>query len=127
VKQNIYDVIIAGAGTTAATLLAQYGHSVLLLERDKPPRFHIGESMLPMSESVMNRLGIAWNEGNLKKGGAEFIDEVSGRRTFFPLQGKYRTFQAERSEFDKRLFDNALKHGVDARQQEQLIKVHCSA
>lgn len=129
-EQNNYDVIIAGAGpagTTAATLLAQYGHSVLLIERDQHPRFHIGESMLPMSDSVMQRLGIAWDKGNLKKGGADFIDEVSGRHTYFPFQGKYRTFQVERSAFDKRLFDNAIENGVTARQQEQVINAQCSA
>lgn len=128
-KQNNYDVIIAGAGpagTTAATLLAQYGHSVLLIERDRHPRFHIGESMLPMCEPVMKRLGIAWNEGNLKKGGAEFIDEVSERRTYFQFQDKYRAFQIERSVFDKRLFDNALAHGVTAHQKERVMQVHCS-
>ena len=128
-EDKIYDVIIAGAGpagTTAATLLAQYGHSVLLIERGMHPRFHIGESMLPMSDSVMERLGIAWEQGNLKKGGAEFIDEVSGRSTYFSFQGKYRTFQVERSVFDKRLFDNALAHGVTAHQQEQVMKVTCS-
>lgn len=128
-EQNNYDVIIAGAGpagTTAATLLAQYGHSVLLIERDKHPRFHIGESMLPMSEPVMKRLGIDWDQGNLKKGGAEFIDEVSGRCTYFPFEGKYRTFQVERSVFDKRLFDNAVAQGVTALQQEQVIQVECS-
>jgi len=129
-ESNQYDVIIAGggpAGTTAATLLAQYGHSVLLIERDQHPRFHIGESMLPMSEPVMKRLGIDWEQGNLKKGGAEFIDEVSGRRTYFPFQGEYRTFQVERSVFDKRLFDNALAHGVVAHQQEQVNSVQCTA
>ena len=128
-EQQNYEVIIAGAGpagTTAATLLAQYGHSVLLIERDQHPRFHIGESMLPMSESVMQRLGIEWDKGNLKKGGAEFIDETTGRRTYFPFQDKYRTFQVERSAFDKRLFDNALAHGVTAQQQEQVIAVTCS-
>ena len=55
-----YDIIIAGsgpAGSTAATLLAQYGHKVLILERDQHPRFHIGESMLPMSTPVFNRNG----------------------------------------------------------------------
>ncbi|MCK5356530.1 MAG: tryptophan 7-halogenase [Methyloprofundus sp.] len=129
-EQNNYDVIIAGAGpagTTAATLLAQYGHSVLLIERDRHPRFHIGESMLPMSEPVMKRLGIAWDKGNLKKGGAEFIDEVSGRRTYFPFEGKYRTFQVERSVFDKRLFDNAVAQGVTALEQEKVMLVDCLA
>ncbi len=127
--KNQYDVIIAGAGpagTTAATLLVQYGHRVLLLEREQHPRFHIGESMLPMAEPVMKRLGIAWEEGNLKKGGAEFIDEVSGRQTYFAFQGKYRTFQVERSIFDQRLFDNAVKQGVIAHQLEPVNDVDCS-
>ena len=56
-----HDVVVAGggpAGSTAATLLAQHGHRVLLLERDRHPRFHIGESMLPLSEPVVQRLGI---------------------------------------------------------------------
>ena len=125
-----YDVIIAGggpAGTTAATLLAQYGHSVLLIERDEHPRFHIGESMLPMIEPVMDRLGIDWSEGNLRKGGAEFIDEATGRSTFFSFEGIYRTFQIERSVFDKKLFDNAIKQGVEAHQKEQVTDVQCTA
>jgi len=129
-EKNQYDVIIAGsgpAGSTAATLLAQYGHRVLLIERDQHPRFHIGESMLPMAAPVMKRLGIAWEEGNLKKGGAEFIDEISGRQTYFPFQGQYRTFQVERSVFDQRLFDNAVKQGVIAHQQEQVSAVDCSS
>jgi len=128
-EKNQYDVIIAGsgpAGSTAATLLAQYGHRVLLIERDHHPRFHIGESMLPMAEPIMKRLGIAWEEGNLKKGGAEFIDEMSGQQTYFPFKGKYRTFQVERSVFDQRLFDNAVKQGVIAHQQEQVSAVDCS-
>ncbi|NOQ14409.1 MAG: FAD-dependent oxidoreductase [Methyloprofundus sp.] len=130
VDENNYDVIIAGAGpagTTAATLLAQYGHRVLLIERGQHPRFHVGESMLPKSDSVMKRLGIAWEKGNLKKGGADFIDEATGRSTFFPLKGKYRTFQVERSVFDKRLFDNAVQHGVEAHQLEKVTLVKCRA
>ncbi|MBE0468667.1 MAG: tryptophan 7-halogenase [Methyloprofundus sp.] len=129
-NSKYYDVIIAGggpAGTTAATLLAQYGHSVLLIERNQHPRFHIGESMLPMIEPVMDRLGIDWSQGNLRKGGAEFIDEATGRSTFFSFEGIYRTFQIERSVFDQKLFDNAVKQGVEAHQQEQVTRVQCSA
>lgn len=125
-----YDVIVAGsgpAGSTAATLLAQYGYRVLMLEKGQHPRFHIGESMLPRSEPVMDRLGIDWSDGNLPKGGADFIDEKSGKRTFFPFQGKYRTFQVERSVFDERLFNNAIQKGVTAHQQEQVITFNCAA
>lgn len=125
----IYDVIIAGAGpagSTAATLLAQYGYRVLMLDKDSHPRFHIGESMLPMSEPIMKRLNLDWSCGNLHKGGAEFIDEKSGKRTFFPFRGKYRTFQVERSVFDQRLFENAVQHGVEAHQQEKVSHVDCS-
>jgi len=127
-KHKSYDVIIAGAGpagSTAATLLAQYGHSVLLIEKSEHPRFHIGESMLPMAEPVMKRLGIDWEAGNLKKGGAEFIDETSGRATYFPFQGKYRTFQVERSVFDQRLFNNAVAQGVIAHENETITQVDC--
>jgi flavin-dependent dehydrogenase len=128
IKNGLYDVIIAGsgpAGSTAATLLAQYGYQVLILDKDSHPRFHIGESMLPMAAPIMKRLKINWSHDNLPKGGAEFIDEKQGKRSFFPFQGKYRTFQVDRSDFDKRLFENAIKQGVTAHQQEKVINVNC--
>ena len=56
-----YDVAIIGggpAGSTAATLLSQAGRRVIVLERDKFPRFHIGESLLPFSMETFSRLGI---------------------------------------------------------------------
>ncbi|MGR9074235.1 MAG: NAD(P)/FAD-dependent oxidoreductase [Gammaproteobacteria bacterium] len=123
-----YDVIVAGggpAGSTAATLLAQYGYDVLMIERDRHPRFHIGESMMPHIEPVMERLGIDWSVGNLKKNGADFIDEKSGKRLFFPLMGEFRTFQIERSVFDQKLFENARKHGVTAHQEEKVVAFDC--
>ena len=123
-----YDVIIAGggpSGTTAATILSQYGHQVLLIERDRHPRFHIGESMMPFIEPVMERLGVDWGEGNQKKIGAEFIDEKKHNHVFFPLWGTYRTFQIERSVFDEKLFKNAVAKGVEAHQQEKVTDVLC--
>jgi len=121
-----YDVMIAGggpAGSTAATLLAQYGYRVLLLEKDQHPKFHIGESMMPLIEPVMNRLGMDWGKGNLKKMGADFIHEPSGRSLFFPLMGKYRTYQIERSSFDQKMFNNAIAHGVEAYQYTKVTDV----
>ncbi len=121
-----YDVIIAGggpAGSTAATLLAQYGHKVLILEKDQHPKFHIGESMMPLIEPVMNRLELDWGKGNLKKMGADFIHEPSGRSLFLPLMGKYQTYQIERSSFDHRMYNNAIAHGVEAYQNIKVTDV----
>ncbi len=128
-EQKNYDVIIAGggpAGSTAATLLAQYGHSVLLIEKTSHPRFHIGESMLPMVEPIMQRLGIDWSVGNLCKRGAEFIDEASGKATLFSFEGIHHTYQVERSVFDEKLFNNAVQHGVIAHQNERVTQILCS-
>jgi flavin-dependent dehydrogenase len=125
-----YDVVVIGggpAGSTAATLLAQYGHKILLLERDKHPRFHIGESMLPFSEPVIQRLGIDWSQGNQFKSGAVFIDECSGQRMYFPLSVYRKTYQLERAPFDQLLFENAAKHGVETHQEEKVLEVSCQA
>ena len=114
-NQHDYDVIVVGsgpAGSTASTLLAQNGHHVLVLEKDQHPRFHIGESLLPMSAPIFDRLGIKWEpEKFLPKGGAEFIDEKSGRIASFPLAGIYQPYQVERAKFDKMMIDNAVETG----------------
>lgn len=131
-KQNIfdydYDVVVVGggpAGSTAATLLAQYGHKILLLESDRHPRFHIGESMLPFSEPVIQRLRIDWSAGNLAKSGAVFIDETTEQRMYFPLSVHRKTYQIERGPFDQLLFENAAKHGVETHQEEKVLDVSC--
>lgn len=123
-----HDVVVVGggpAGSTAATLLAQYGYKILLLEQGKHPRFHIGESMLPFSEPVLQRLGLDWSEGNLFKSGAVFIDEASDQRMFFPLGVYRKTYQLERGPFDQKLFENAAKYGVETHQEEKVLEVCC--
>jgi flavin-dependent dehydrogenase len=129
-KQNgfDYDVVVVGggpAGSTASTLLAQHGRKVLLLERDKHPRFHIGESMLPFSEPVVQRLGIDWSEHSQFKSGAVFIDEATERRMFFPLSVYRKTYQLERGPFDQKLFLNAAVHGVETHEEESVLEVSC--
>ena len=122
-----YDVIIAGsgpAGSTAATLLAQKKHRVLVLERDQHPRFHIGESMLPMSTPVFNRLGIQWDaQAYLHKNGAEFIDEQSAMKVRFCLNSQHQPYQVERAQFDQMLIENAVQQGALLHQQEAVKTV----
>ena len=73
------DVIIVGggpAGSTAANLLAEAGHDVLVLEKETFPRFHIGESLLPIDLPIFKRLGVTLPPDRyIRKDGAEFIDE----------------------------------------------------
>src|SRR5712691_8939915 len=76
---NMHDVIVIGggpAGSTAATLLARRGFSVLLLERERFPRFQIGESLLPYSNDLFDRLGVTdqlMGGDFFPKYGAEFV------------------------------------------------------
>jgi len=121
------DVIVAGsgpAGATAATLLAQKNHSVLVIERDQHPRFHIGESMLPLSTPVLARLGVQLDEQQyLPKSGAEFIHEQTDRQVCFSLNTVYQPYQVERSRFDHLLVSNAVSQGASLKQNESIQRV----
>src|SRR5688500_13018261 len=115
------DVLVIGggpAGTTAATLLAQQGLSVTLLERERFPRFQVGESLLPYNNDLFARLGVTDEllAGDyFPKYGAYFVtgDGGTGYRFRFDqrLSDPYRrSFQVKRSEFDHLLMKNAEKH-----------------
>ena len=59
-KDNSYDAILIGAGpagSSAASILAEHGHNVLLIEREKFPRYHVGESLIPFTFEPLKRLG----------------------------------------------------------------------
>jgi flavin-dependent dehydrogenase len=131
------DVLVIGggpAGSTAATLLAQQGLSVTLLERERFPRFQIGESLLPYNNDLFARLGVtdALMKGDyFPKYGAYFVtgDGAHGYRFRFDqrLKDPYRhSFQVKRSEFDHLLLKNAAKHGVDVREETPVTSVDLS-
>jgi flavin-dependent dehydrogenase len=131
------DVIVIGggpAGTTAATLLAQRGFSVTLLERERFPRFQIGESLLPFYNDLFARIGVTdqlLDGPFVPKFGAHFVtgDGSLGYRFRFDrrLKDPYRrAFQVKRSEFDHLLLRNAQKHGVDVREETPVTSVDLS-
>jgi flavin-dependent dehydrogenase len=131
------DVIVIGggpAGSTAAALLARKGFSVLLLERDRFPRFQIGESLLPYNNDLFARLGVAekLKVGDfLPKYGAQFVTgdgkiEYTFRfdRTLPPEY--HSSFQVKRAEFDELLLRNASSTGVDVRERTSVTSVDLS-
>ena len=122
-----YDAIVIGggpAGSTTAALLAEYGHKVLLLERETMPRYHIGESLIPYTWFTLNRLGLVEKmrqSANPKKYSVQFVS-ITGKvsQPFYFFQTiKHEcsvTWQVVRSEFDAMLLDNARSKGAEIRQ-----------
>ena len=128
------DVAVVGggpAGSSLATLLRQSGYTVTLLERERFPRPHVGESMLPGVLFALGKTGAlerVEKAGFTKKYGATYIwgrgrdpwtirfSEVPQDRTF--------TFQCDREVFDKLLLDHARDEGVDVREGHQVTRAH---
>jgi flavin-dependent dehydrogenase len=120
------------AGSTAATLLAQRGHRVRLCERERFPRFHIGESLMPETYWVLQRLGVLdhMKAGPfVKKYSVQFVTDTGKESQpfyFFDINPheSSQTWQVLRSEFDQMLLDNARAHGVEVCQGARVLDVH---
>jgi FADH2-dependent halogenase len=124
------DVAIIGggpAGSTAATLLARNRRSVVVLEKEKFPRFHIGESLLPYSMAAFERLGVRQklDERFLTKHGGEIITASGSNGQKFYFRNGFRlrehtSYQVTRSEFDQLLLDHAAESGAEIRQETEV-------
>lgn len=122
---NHFDAIIIGggpAGASSAAILAEYGHRVLVLEREKFPRYHIGESMIPFTYQPMERLGLIplmKSSGFVKKYSVVFISPSGRASQPFYFFNRYdresvaQTWQVLRSEFDEILLNNARAKGAE--------------
>lgn len=133
-SSNKTDVLIIGggpAGTTFATLMTNKGWDVTLLEKEHHPRFHIGESLLPMNLPILERLGVMdeIHTIGVTKNGADFTVGNSGMEEkifhFRDALGSSppHAFEVRRSEFDRVLFENSRKSGADAREGIKVTKV----
>jgi flavin-dependent dehydrogenase len=128
---RIDTVVIGGgpAGSTTAALLAKAGVSVLVIEREAFPRFHIGESLLPRSLPILERLGVDPSGPAFHyKGGAEFFDEVTGDHAAYPFADALpgippHAYQVDRAAFDAVLLDRARAFGADVHEGERVSGV----
>jgi len=131
---DMTDVVVIGggpAGSTAATILAQQGVRVELFERERFPRFHIGESLIPETYWVLKRLGMLPKmqaSHFVKKYSVQFVN-ASGKLSapFYFWDNKphecSQTWQVARSEFDQMMLENAREHGVIAHEGVRVFDV----
>lgn len=133
-SEDQVDVVVIGGGpggTTASTLIAQHGYKVELFEREKFPRFHIGESLIPETYWVLDRLKMLPKmKGShfVKKYSVQFIG-ASGRLSepFYFVDHKphecSQTWQVRRSEFDQLMLENAREQGVNVHEGVRVLEV----
>jgi geranylgeranyl reductase family protein len=132
--KDAYDVVVVGggpAGATAAAIIAEAGFETLLVEREKVPRFHVGESLMPETYWTLKRLGILPKmqaSSFTQKLSVQFVSH-NGKESqpfFFPKHDPRecsRTWQIERADFDKMLWDNAAEKGADVEDQTRVMQV----
>jgi flavin-dependent dehydrogenase len=128
------DVVVIGggpAGATVSTLLAQQGSRVQLFERERFPRFHIGESLIPETYWVLKRLNMLpkmQHSHFVKKYSVQFVN-AGGKLSapFYFWDNKphecSQTWQVVRSEFDQMMLNNAREHGVDVHEGVRVVEV----
>jgi len=134
VIHSSYDVVVVGggpAGSTVSTILADEGLRVGLFERERFPRFHIGESLIPETYWVLERIGMLEKMQKshfVKKFSVQFVNaEGKESAPFYFWDNKphecSQTWQVIRSEFDQMMLENAREHGVDAHEGAHVTEV----
>ncbi|MEO7728917.1 MAG: NAD(P)/FAD-dependent oxidoreductase [Burkholderiales bacterium] len=118
------DVLVIGGGpggSTIAALLAERGRDVVLIEKSVHPRFHIGESLLPLNLPLFEQLGVADDIARIgmPKFGAQFVSPWHAQPVTFDFANAMDksfpyAYQVRRSEFDHVLFRNAVRKGATA-------------
>lgn len=130
-KTETFDVIVVGggpSGATAAALLAEKGRKVVLLEKEKFPRYHVGESLMPFCYFTLERLGVLdqmEEHAFVKKHSVQFVTKdgkISAPFYFFQHldHPAATTWQVERSVFDEMLLRNAAGKGAEVREETKV-------
>lgn len=134
-NENTFDALIIGAGpagSSAATILAGHGHRVLVLEREKFPRYHIGESLLPFTFQPLQRLGLIdkmRSSAFVKKYSVQFVSPSGKASQPFYFFNRYdrdtvaQTWQVLRSEFDQLLMHNACEKGALVKEETTVVEL----
>lgn len=130
---DISDVLVIGggpAGSTVSTMLAKNGHKVTLFERERFPRDHVGESLLPYCYPIFEELGVLdeMKETMTRKPGVRFIDVDGDEKTTWCFAAviedeSYLSFQVRRDRFDYMLLRNAEKNGVEVHEETRVLEV----
>jgi len=134
VPDSSYDVVIIGggpAGCTAAAVLAMHGRRVIVLEKEKFPRYHVGESMMPYCYFPLERIGAldrVKNSHFIRKYSVQFVrqnGEVTQPFYFFQHYDhpSSTTWQILRSEFDQILMDNAREKGAEVLEETKVNEI----
>lgn len=133
--KNEHDVLIIGggpSGTGTAAILAEYGHRVLVLEREKFPRYHVGESLIPFTYGPLERLGLIPKMRKshfMKKFSVTFVQPDGRRSQPFYFFNRYdretvaQSWQVLRSEFDQMLMEHARERGAEVREESSVTQL----
>jgi flavin-dependent dehydrogenase len=130
---NPHVIVIGGgpSGSTVSTLIAKEGYKVVLFEREKFPRYHIGESLIPETFWVLDRLDMLpklRQSHYVKKYSVQFVtDKGKLSEPFYFMDNKphecSQTWQVYRQEFDQTMLDNAREHGVEVHEETRVLDV----